>query len=330
MSTPEAPDAPGDDHDREPKRGVLHEAMAQAGIDRALEDLGVAVHDLENQVREVNQMIDKRAGRPLWQAIVVGLTLGLGFLAVLIFSPLAFGLFVTALVAVAVVELVGALRQVGSRLSRVGMVLLALAPMVGAYLYGPVGVLWTLLGAIVVVGVVRGAFGLFSQSAKTHTVDDIARGIFVLVYLPFLASFAVVLATLPGGKWWVLSAVITVVTVDTGAYAVGLSVGKHKLAPKISPGKTWEGFAGSAVLASIAGALLGQFMIGEGWLVGIFIALVLVASATLGDLVESLIKRDIGVKDISSWLPGHGGFLDRLDSVVPSMAVIYIAYQVFT
>jgi phosphatidate cytidylyltransferase len=82
------------------------------------------------------------------------------------------------------------------------------------------------------------------------------------------------------------------------------------------------------VFAVIAGSLLGQFLLQVGWVTGALIAVFLVASATLGDLVESLIKRDIGVKDISEWLPGHGGFLDRLDSVVPSMAVIFVVYQV--
>jgi phosphatidate cytidylyltransferase len=301
-----------------------------SGFDRALEDIEAVVHDLENQVREVNQKIDEKAGRPLWQAIVVGLALGLTFFGLLIFSTLAFALFVSLLIAVSVVELVGALRSVGARLSRVGLVMLALLPPAGAFFFGPVGLLWALFISIVLVAAGRLALSVVSRGARANTVDDIAKGIFVLTYLPFLASFAVLLSTLPGGQWWVLAAVIIVIVIDTGAYATGLSFGRHKLAPQISPGKTWEGFAGSTVLAVIAGAMLGHFMMGTGWLTGSIIALALVASATVGDLVESLIKRDIGVKDISSWLPGHGGFLDRLDSVVPSMAVIYVAYQIVT
>jgi phosphatidate cytidylyltransferase len=310
------------------KRNPLHEAISGTGLERALEDLENVVHDIEHQVREANQKIDEKAGRPLWQAVVVGLTLGLTFFAALIFSPLAFTFFVGGLVAVAVTELVGALRSTGARLSRIGMVAVALVPIASSYLYGPVGVLWALLSAIVVVSVVRFGVAVFDRSARASAVDDVARGIFVLAYIPFLASFAIALSTLPGGQWWVLAAVIIVIVVDTGAYVTGLTFGRHKLAPKISPGKTWEGLAGSAVLAVVAGALLGQYMIQTGWLTGAFVALALVASATLGDLVESLIKRDIGVKDISSWLPGHGGFLDRLDSVVPSMAVIFVSYQI--
>jgi phosphatidate cytidylyltransferase len=314
--------------DSEEKRNPLHEAISGTGLERALEDLENVVHDIEHQVREANQKIDEKAGRPLWQAVVMGLTLGLTFLAALIFSPLAFTVFVGLLVAVAVTELVGALRSAGARLSRIGMVAVALLPVASAYLYGPVGVLWALLFAIVVVSAIRFGWALFDKSSRVGVVDDVARGIFVLAYIPFLASFAIALSTLPGGQWWVLAAVIIVVVVDTGAYVTGLTFGRHKLAPKISPGKTWEGLAGSVVLAVIAGAILGQYMIQTGWLTGAFVAFALVASATLGDLVESLIKRDIGVKDISSWLPGHGGFLDRLDSVVPSMAVIFVSYQI--
>jgi len=314
--------------EEEPKRGPLHEVMAATGLDRAMEDLEAAVHDLESQVREVNQKIDKKAGRPLWQAVLAGLVLGGSFFAALILSPLAFALFVSVLIAVVVTELVGALQSVGARLSRIGMVTLALLPVAGAFLFGPVGLLWALLGAIILVGVGRFAWSLVVPSARPNSVDDVAKGIFVLTYIPFLASFAVVLATQPRGSWWVLSAVIIVVVVDIAAYATGLTFGRHKMAPKISPGKTWEGLAGSVVFAVIAGALLGQFLLQVGWVTGAVIAVFLVASATLGDLVESLIKRDIGVKDISEWLPGHGGFLDRLDSVVPSMAVIFVVYQV--
>ena len=123
--------------------------------------------------------------------------------------------------------------------------------------------------------------------------------------------------------------VVIVVSVDVGAYVTGLSVGRTPLAPKISPKKTWEGFAGSAVAAIIAGGLLAPFVLNLPVWVGIVLGLLLLGSATLGDLIESLIKRDLGIKDISSWLPGHGGFLDRLDSILPSMAVLFVAYQIW-
>ena len=122
----------------------------------------------------------------------------------------------------------------------------------------------------------------------------------------------------PGGQWWTLAAIVIVVVTDIGAYASGLNFGKHLMAPTISPKKTWEGFAGAVVAAVIAGLLLSWLMLARAALGG------RVPrhrswrwSATMGDLAESLIKRDLGVKDMSTWLPGHGGFLDRLDSILP-------------
>jgi phosphatidate cytidylyltransferase len=121
-----------------------------------------------------------------------------------------------------------------------------------------------------------------------------------------------------------------VVSIDTGAYASGLAFGKHKMAPIISPKKTWEGFVGSVAAAIIAGVLLAIFMIGQPWWVGVILGLTMVVTATGGDLAESLVKRDLGIKDISSFLPGHGGFLDRLDSALPSAAAAYALFLIFT
>jgi phosphatidate cytidylyltransferase len=151
----------------------------------------------------------------------------------------------------------------------------------------------------------------------------------VLAYIPFLAGFAVTVATSPGGVGWLFAGVVIVVCVDVAAYGTGLSFGKTPLAPNISPKKTWEGFAGSLLAALVAGVLLGVLMLGVAWWVGLLLGAVLLGSATLGDLVESLIKRDLGIKDISSWLPGHGGFLDRLDSMLPSMAMLFVMFQIF-
>ena len=150
------------------------------------------------------------------------------------------------------------------------------------------------------------------------------------VYVTFLAGLYVVLVGLDGGQWWTLASIVIVVVTDIGAYASGLAFGKHKLAPTISPGKTWEGFAGSIVVAVVAGILLGWLVLGQPWWVGLVLGVLLALVGTMGDLTESLIKRDLGVKDISTWLPGHGGFLDRLDSILPSAAVAYVACLVVT
>src|SRR5699024_7842229 len=129
-------------------------------------------------------------------------------------------------------------------------------------------------------------------------LEDVAAGTFVHVYVPFLASFAVLLTAQEGGQWWTLAFLVTVISIDTGAYASGLLFGEHKMAPRISPKKTWEGFAGSVVVAVIAGVLLALFMIGQPWWVGLIFGIAMVLAGTLGDLTESLIKRDLGIKDI--------------------------------
>jgi phosphatidate cytidylyltransferase len=287
------------------------------------------VHDIEEQVRDVNARIDRRAGRPLWQAITIGLLFGGIFLASLLWLTEIFVIFVTALVVLAVSELAGALKENGRLRSRWPLVVMSGAMVPVVFFAGGQGQLWSLVVAMGLAVIIRAGRSLFDSQARATTLSDIGVAIMVLAYIPFLGSFAVAIAAVPGGQWWVLAGVIIVVSVDTAAYVTGLSFGKTPLAPKISPKKTWEGFIGSLVAAVVAGSLLGPLMIGVPVAVGALLGLVLLGAATLGDLVESLIKRDLGIKDISSWLPGHGGFLDRLDSMLPAMAMLYVMFQIF-
>jgi phosphatidate cytidylyltransferase len=301
---------------------------AHAGAE-ALEQLEAVVHELEEQVRDVNARIDRRAGRPLWQAVVFGLLLGGVFVGSLFWVVELFVVFVTALAVFAVMELAGALTLKGRLRSRWPLVVVSAVMVPLAAVFGPEGQLWSLVGAIILAIVIRAGRALLQPDARETTLPDIGVAIMVLAYIPFLAGFAVAIATSPGGVWWVFAGVVIVVCVDVTAYATGLSVGRTPLAPKISPKKTWEGFSGSLLAALGAGVLLGVFMLGVAWWVGVLLGAVLLGSATLGDLVESLIKRDLGIKDISSWLPGHGGFLDRLDSMLPSMAMLFVMFQIF-
>ena len=116
---------------------------------------------------------------------------------------------------------------------------------------------------------------------------------------------------------------------DVFAYLTGKFLGRHKMIERVSPKKTWEGFAGAVAVALLAGVLLAIFMLGEAWWVGLILAGAMIITATVGDLTESLVKRDLGIKDISTWLPGHGGFLDRLDSILPSTVAAYLVYLAF-
>ena len=315
MTTSREPDnEPSDSGGRQsPLEGVFGEVEAQ-------------LHQFEAQVREVNERIDQAAGRPLWQAILVGLALGGVFLTTLLLSPLLFSVFVGVLLVFAVVELVAAMRQRGTRLSRTLLAAVSLAILASAYFFGGDGLFGGLFTAMVAIVLGRLALAV-SPSARGGVARDIQRGFFVLMYLPFLASATVALRQAEGGQWWILATMITVVSVDTAAYATGRALGKHKLAPAISPGKTWEGFAGAAVAGIVAGVATGIWMLGIGPLWGAAIGAAFVLSATAGDLGESLIKRELGIKDMSTLLPGHGGVLDRLDSALPSLALAYLLYQ---
>jgi phosphatidate cytidylyltransferase len=295
----------------------------------ALDTIEAAVLDLEEQVRDVNARIDKRAGRPLWQAITFGLLLGGVFLASLFWLVELFVVFVTGLVIFAVLELAGALKEKGRLRTRWPLVIVSASMVPVAFFQGAEGHLWSLVVAMVAVTLMRVGRSVFDSPARATTVPDIGVAIMVLAYIPFLAGFAVAIAAVPGGVWWVFAGVIVVVSVDVAAYVSGLSFGKHPLAPKISPKKTWEGFLGSLIAALVAGGLVGTLMLSQPVWVGLLLGALLLGSATLGDLIESLIKRDLAIKDISSWLPGHGGFLDRLDSMLPSMAMLYVLFQIF-
>ena len=200
-----------------------------------------------------------------------------------------------------------------------------------AYYAGAGGQLLAVLGGILVVTLWRliEQVRASGRSSAGALVGDLAGGAFVQLYVTFLATYTVVLTAADGGQWWTLAFIVIAVAADTGAYAFGLLFGKHKMAPIISPKKTWEGFAGGAAASLVAGVLLSTLMLANSWWFGLIFGAAIFLSASLGDLVESLIKRDIGIKDMSSWLPGHGGFLDRLDSILPSAAVAFVAFRIF-
>ena len=133
----------------------------------------------------------------------------------------------------------------------------------------------------------------------------------------------------PPGAWQIATLLLLVVANDTFGYLVGASLGKHPMAPKISPKKSWEGFAGSIGGATAVGVLAAVFLLDKPWWVGVVLAVGMVAAATAGDLSESMVKRELGIKDMSSILPGHGGVMDRLDSIVFASPVAFILYSIF-
>jgi phosphatidate cytidylyltransferase len=157
------------------------------------------------------------------------------------------------------------------------------------------------------------------------TVKDLAAASFVVIYLPLTLSFSVLLLSREeNGPAWVLTFVIPVALIDTFGYLVGRKLGRHKLAPGVSPKKTWEGLLASIIAGTVSTVLLVVFLLNLDWWYGLILAAALILAAVFGDLAESLIKRDLGVKDMSSLLPGHGGLMDRLDSLLPASLVTYV------
>lgn len=158
---------------------------------------------------------------------------------------------------------------------------------------------------------------------------DLTTALFVVMYVGLLAGFAVLLVRPDDGPWRVLTFVALVVCSDLGGFAVGVLFGRHPMAPSVSPKKSWEGFAGSVLTCAVAGMLMVGLGFGGAWWEGLVVGLAAACAATVGDLGESMIKRDLGVKDMSNLLPGHGGVMDRLDSLLVSAPVLWLLLTVF-
>lgn len=267
----------------------------------------------------------KRAGRDLRAAIGVGVGLGAVIVASLFIVKAVF-------IGVIVVAVVVGLWELTSRLDEKKGIKAPLVPLaVGG-------------AAMVVAGYVRGAEGAWVATALTALavlawrmteppegyLKDVTAGVFAAFYVPFLATFVAMMLTADDGAQRVLTFLVLTIVSDTGAYAIGWRFGSHKLAPRISPGKTREGLFGALGFAMVAGALCMQFLIDDGtWWQGLLLGLAVAASATLGDLGESMIKRDLGIKDMGTLLPGHGGIMDRLDSLLPTAPVVWLLLVVF-
>jgi phosphatidate cytidylyltransferase len=269
------------------------------------------------------QQAPSRAGRNLPAALGVGLGLALLVVASLFVRKEGFLVLATAAICVGVWELRDAVAQGRIHVPLVPSVAGAIAMMTAAYVGG--GQALTVSFGLTCVAVLlwRAVDGL------RDAVRDIAGGVFVAAYVPFLAAFSILMLAAPDGAWRVFVFILVTVCSDVGGYAVGVVAGRHPMAPSVSPKKSWEGFAGSVAACVLGGALSVSLALHGPWWAGALVGLAAAVTATLGDLTESTVKRDLGIKDMGSILPGHGGLMDRLDSLLLVAPVVWALLTVF-
>lgn len=264
------------------------------------------------------------AGRNLPVAIGVGIGLGALVIFAMWAGQLAWYIVVAAAVAVAMWEVLTRLREHSYHLPRTLMILGGQAMVWSSWPLETNGLM-----AVYVISVLALMFGrLFHNGRHRPPINylrDMSVGVFVLTWIPMFGSFAAMLSATSQGAATILVFMLCVVASDTGGYITGVMFGSHPMAPAVSPKKSWEGFAGSIVFGMVTGALSIHFLLErEAW-VGAIMGLGLVVCASLGDLVESQFKRELGIKDMSNILPGHGGLMDRLDGMLPAAMVTWVA-----
>ena len=259
-----------------------------------------------------------RAGRNLPAAIGVGLGLGAVILATLYLWKPSFVAVAVAAAVLGVWELGHAFAGDRVRVPLVPLTVGATAIVVAAYAGGSEALVVALALTVLAAMLWRAP-----ENARGY-VRDVTGSAFAALYVPFLAGFCVLLLRPDDGPDRVVTFIVLVVLSDVGGYAAGVLFGRHPMAPTVSPKKSWEGFAGSALFCAAGGAIaLPALLDGAAWQ-GALIGLAVMVTATLGDLGESMIKRDLGIKDMGSLLPGHGGIMDRLDSLLPAAPVAYL------
>lgn len=264
-----------------------------------------------------------KAGRNLPAAIAVGLGLLATVIASLFIDVRFFAILVAFAVMLAVRELSKSLAVGLSDRMSILLQILSPAMVIAASVSGLEGLISAFVASALLVLTVRLLDG---QEAYVHHVT---RSLFALVYAPLLAGFAVLLSTQEDGAWKVMAFILLTAATDLGGYIAGALFGKHPMAPKISPKKSWEGFAGAFVLQLAVGISLWVYVYDQPWWEGAIVGFVMMLTATIGDLIESMIKRDLGIKDMGSLLPGHGGVMDRLDSLVVNAFMAWLLFGFF-
>jgi phosphatidate cytidylyltransferase len=272
-----------------------------------------------------------RAGRNLPAAIAVGAALGAMAIVVLLFKPVAWLPVLAVAIPIATHEVVRRLKEAGYALPLVPLLIGGQAMI---WLTWPLGAAGALMGygATVVVCMVWRLIGrgehtqsdVAAPAAPVNYLRDISATVFLATWIPLFASFSAALIFQDRGGARVFALIATVVFADIGGYTAGVLFGKHLMVPAISPKKSWEGLGGSLLFGITASVLTVAFLLHKPWWVGLPLGLLLVITGVLGDLVESQVKRDLGIKDMGTLLPGHGGIMDRIDAMLPSAVAAWI------
>ena len=297
-------------------------------------EMGAAVNDAPEE-REANPSRwpsrapkpKNKAGRNLPAAIATGVVLGALVIAAVWIGPVAWYPLVAVAVALAMWEVMTRLREAGYVQPRTLMIILGQAMLWLSAPYGTTGLVSGFAFTVLVVMF----WGMFHQGRHhqpENYLRDTAVAIFVLAWIPLFGTFAAMISRITeagvDGSAYIVAFMLCVVANDVGGYAAGVMFGSHPMAPAVSPNKSWEGFAGSMTAGIITGVLVVHFLIHGPWWMGIVLGIALVICGTMGDLVESQFKRELGIKDMSNLLPGHGGIMDRLDGMLPAASATYI------
>ena len=264
-----------------------------------------------------------RAGRNLPAAIISSLILGGVVLASLFTVKWLFCVVVTIALLIAVHEFVSAFAHRDIRIARTPLYIATAVMPALAYIWGTTAQLVALGATIIVILIWR------IRRGTDHYVRDVTASAFVLAYLPFMAGFLMLTLAAETGAQRVVVFILLTISNDIGGYASGVLFGKHPIAAHISPKKSWEGFVGSLIFQGLVGALSFVWLLDAPWWQGLIVGLVMTITATGGDFAESAIKRDLGVKDMGHFLPGHGGMMDRLDSLIPNAFTSWALFTLF-
>jgi phosphatidate cytidylyltransferase len=264
-----------------------------------------------------------RAGRNLPAAIASGVVLAIVVILSLLFVKWLFVVVVIATMLVAVNEVISAFSQSGIRVARTPAYAATLVIPAVSYVWGPVA-----LVAATGIAILAALIWRIRRGYEGY-VRDVAASVFTIAYLPFMAGFLSMTLAADNGAQRVVVFILLTISNDIGGYAAGVLFGKHPIAPQISPKKSWEGFAGSVLLQGVVGALCWVLIFDAPWWQGLIAGLVMTVTATAGDFAESALKRDLGVKDMGSFLPGHGGMMDRFDSLIPNAFTSWALFTLF-